>query len=199
MIKVSTFCVNWRKKMKQENQRVMLTKRLIREALVELLKAKNLRQISVRELCERAEINRTTFYKHYGSPDQVLQEILSDQIQNVIDLADNNGKPVSTPDFLERMCEYMWANRNLHKVLFSSQTGTEESDLFRLCANAMWSVRTFRPEMENLDPITDKAAMLFVESGCYAVFRWWLLEDVNQTPKEIAHIICRLIGLEHGA
>lgn len=185
--------------MKSENQRVMLTKRLIREALVELLKAKNLRQISVRELCERAGINRTTFYKHYGAPEQVLQEILSDQIQNVIALADDPGKPISAQIYLERVCEYMWENRNLHKVLFSSQTGTEETDLFHLCANAMWSVRTFRPEMENLDPITDQAAMLFVESGCYAVFRWWLLEDVKQTPKQIARIICRLIGLEPDA
>lgn len=185
--------------MKQENQRVMLTKRLIREALVTLLKEKNLRQISVRELCERAGINRTTFYKHYGAPEQVLQEIVAVEIQNVIALADDRGKPISTQNYLERVCEYMWENRNLHKVLFSSQIGTEESDLFRLTMNAMWSVRTFRPEMEHLDPITDRAAMLFVESGCYAVFRWWLLEDVNQTPKEIAHIICRLIGVEHSA
>lgn len=184
--------------MKQENQRVMLTKRLIREALVELLKVKQLRQISVRELCEHAGINRSTFYKHYGAPEQVLEEILSDQIQDVIDLAENQGKPISAQDYLERVCEYVWENRNLHKVLFSSQIGSVETALSRMCANAMWSVRTFRPDVDDLDPITDQAAMLFVESGCYAVFRWWLLEDVNQTPKEIAGIFCRLIGLESG-
>lgn len=185
--------------MKQENQRVKLTKRLIREALVELLKTKHLRQISVRELCEHAGINRSTFYKHYGAPENVLQEILSYQIENIIALADDDGKPISAQIYLERVCQYMWENRNLHKVLFSSQTGTEETDLFRMTTNAMWSVQTFRPEMKDLDPVTDQAAMLFVESGCYAVFRWWLMEDVAQTPKEIAQIICRLIGLQDEA
>lgn len=182
--------------MKQENQRIKLTKRLIREALVELLVSRKIRQISVRELCERAGINRSTFYKHYGAPENVLQEILTDQIQNVIDIAYDHGEPRTMRDYLERVCEYMWENRQLHKVLFSSQTGTEESDLFRLTSNAMWSVQTFRPEMNNLDPVTDQAAMLFVESGCYAVFRWWLMENVEQTPKDIAGILCRLIGLK---
>lgn len=182
--------------MDRENQRVKLTKRLIREALVELLETQQLRQISVRELCERAGINRSTFYKHYGAPDGVLKEILADQIQNVIDLADHHGGPITARIYLERVCEYMWDNRKLNKVLFSSHTGSEESDLFRMTSNALWTVRMFRPEMTDLDPITDQAAMLFVESGCYAVFRWWLMEEVDRSPKEIAGILCRLIGLE---
>ena len=41
-----------------------LTKRLIREALLELLKTKSIQKISVRELCDAAGINRTTFYNH---------------------------------------------------------------------------------------------------------------------------------------
>ena len=68
-------------------------------------------------------------------------------------------------------------------------------DLFCITSNALWNVKTFRQDVRPLDPLTDQAAMLFVESGCYSVFRWWLLDDINKTPKEIADLLCKLIGL----
>ncbi len=49
------------------NQRVMLTKRLIKESLLKILKSKKIHQVSVKELCIGAEINRSTFYEYYGS------------------------------------------------------------------------------------------------------------------------------------
>lgn len=182
--------------MERENQRVVLTKRMIREALLHLMETRSIRNISVRELCETAGINRSTFYKHYGAPENVLQEIQSELIQHIIDLAEDADKTVSTPTFLERVCEYLWENRRMHKVLLSSQTGSEGNDVFRMTSNALWTVKTFRPELADIDPVTDQAAMLFVEAGCYAVFRWWLLEDVEKTPKEIARTLCKLIGIE---
>ena len=53
----------------KSNQRVALTKQLIYQAFFTLLKKKSIRQISIRELCEIAGINRTTFYNHYGIQD----------------------------------------------------------------------------------------------------------------------------------
>jgi len=52
----------------RENQRVQLTKRLLKEALMKLLEEKPLEQINVSELCRVADINRATFYKHYAIP-----------------------------------------------------------------------------------------------------------------------------------
>ncbi len=61
--------------MVKENQRVALSKRMLKEGLMALLKKKNIRKISVNELCETAEINRTTFYRHYQTPHDVLIDI----------------------------------------------------------------------------------------------------------------------------
>ncbi len=59
----------------KESQRVRLTRRLLKESLFELLKNKSISKISVSELCVKAGINRTTFYAHYGSQYDVLQDI----------------------------------------------------------------------------------------------------------------------------
>ena len=60
---------------KKENQRITLTKRLLQDALINLLRTTDISKISIRELCEKAGINRTTFYNHYGSQYDVLKEL----------------------------------------------------------------------------------------------------------------------------
>ena len=50
---------------KTEDSRVRRTKRLLRQGLTELLQEKSIKKITVRELSERVDINRGTFYLHY--------------------------------------------------------------------------------------------------------------------------------------
>ncbi len=57
---------------KKEDRRIAMTKRLLKAALIELLKEQDIYHISIRELCERADVNRTTFYKYYGSQFDLL-------------------------------------------------------------------------------------------------------------------------------
>lgn len=60
----------------KNNQRTRLSKLLFKNALMDLLKEKgSVAKISVRELCDRAELNRSTFYAHYNEPKDLLYEI----------------------------------------------------------------------------------------------------------------------------
>ena len=61
--------------MERENQRIMLTKRLLKESLLRLLERKELDKISITELCREAGINRATFYRHYEIPRDILNEL----------------------------------------------------------------------------------------------------------------------------
>ena len=57
------------------NQRTRLTKLMFRKALAQLMKDKHISQISIREICEKAELNRSTFYLHYKNVYDLLEEI----------------------------------------------------------------------------------------------------------------------------
>lgn len=60
----------------KDNQRTRLSKLMLKKALMNLLSDKgNIEKITVRELCEKAELNRSTFYAHYGEPKDLLNEI----------------------------------------------------------------------------------------------------------------------------
>ncbi len=67
---------------KKVNQRIVATKRALQDALIEMLKTQNINFISIRELCQAAKVNRTTFYNHYGSQFDVLNEIAETHLQN---------------------------------------------------------------------------------------------------------------------
>lgn len=60
----------------KNNQRTRISKLLFKNALMDLLKEKgSISKVSVRELCDRAELNRSTFYAHYQEPKDLLYEI----------------------------------------------------------------------------------------------------------------------------
>ena len=50
------------------DRRVRYTKMVIRESFLDLLQTKDISQISIKEICEKADINRATFYSHYQDP-----------------------------------------------------------------------------------------------------------------------------------
>ena len=60
---------------KHDNRRVTMTKLLMKNALLELLEQKELSNISVTAICEIADIHRSTFYKYYSTPTDLLREI----------------------------------------------------------------------------------------------------------------------------
>ena len=47
------------------DRRVKYTKMVLRNALIKLLETKPISRITIKEICEEADINRTTYYAHY--------------------------------------------------------------------------------------------------------------------------------------
>lgn len=55
---------------------------MMKNAMMDLLREKNnVEKISVKELCERAELNRSTFYAHYSEPKDLFEEICNDILE----------------------------------------------------------------------------------------------------------------------
>lgn len=66
----------------ENDRRTRLTKALIRQAFTSLLEEKPIQRIAVTELCQRAGINRSTFYAHYGDIYDLLQQIEEDMLRD---------------------------------------------------------------------------------------------------------------------
>lgn len=60
-----------------ENRRILITKQLLCESFISLLKQKPIDKISVTELCQAANVNRGSFYAHYADVYDLLGQIES--------------------------------------------------------------------------------------------------------------------------
>lgn len=68
----------------KENQRIVITKRMLKEGLLRLLKTKKLEKIHINELCEESSVNRATFYRHYVTVQDVLLELEIDFVKQMV-------------------------------------------------------------------------------------------------------------------
>lgn len=71
-----------------EDRRVRKTKKAIRDVFCELTKERKLNEITVKELCAKADINKSTFYLHYRDIYDLadsIQNILIEDVCSIID------------------------------------------------------------------------------------------------------------------
>lgn len=54
--------------MSTENRRIKMTKALLNDSFLNVLKKKPLARITVKEICECADVNRSTYYVYYSDP-----------------------------------------------------------------------------------------------------------------------------------
>ena len=68
--------------MQETDSRTKLTQSLIRQAFTGLLQQKHIQRITVKELCQKAGINRSTFYAHYMDIYDLLQKLEEDMVED---------------------------------------------------------------------------------------------------------------------
>lgn len=71
------------------DKRVIRTKKAIKSALFTIMENKDISSITISELTKRANVNRRTFYTHYRSITDILNEIESDLVKSLTELVDN--------------------------------------------------------------------------------------------------------------
>ena len=78
--------------MRKTDARIRYTQRVLKESFLTLLKQKPVNRITVKEVCEMAELNRATFYAHYSDCFALLESIeqeLLDAFQKSLKLVDS--------------------------------------------------------------------------------------------------------------
>lgn len=168
-----------------ENQRVRLTKRLLKEALLELLEERNVEEISVKELCEKAEINRTTFYLHYNSQKDLFHELEDELLAATSKYLENVTPNMDSIQYLKTFLCYIKENSKLFRLLILRNNDTEFQDRYISSSLAMLK--------SNVDIYAQNDIETYVYSflihGELAILRRWFELDFNLEEERIANLI----------
>ena len=100
--------------------RVIKSKNSIFDAFVNLRSKKELRKITVKELCEKALINKSTFYTYYEDMFDLSDKIESSVVDGIVSTITNPQMMIDEPvKFYRSLLEAMAENKKLIDTVFS--------------------------------------------------------------------------------
>ena len=173
----------------KENQRITLTKRLLQEALFRLLEHTPLDKISITQLCNEAEINRATFYRHYETPSDILL-----QMQMDFDHQLRQRHPAENihnfPQYAEAFLADLYEHADQIKVFLKNNTS---DDLLHFINQTFELFLTQYTLGTTLDADSLKLLAAFTTGGSYHMLKQWLLGEIEKTPKEMANMITKVL------
>lgn len=179
---------------KKENQRVLMTKHLLHEGLLQLLEIKDMDKISVTELCRVSGINRATFYNHYSSPKDLLSDMEGELIAGIDALMDYPKSQEHAVATLESICAFMKENSRSILILSRYHADCDLVESFHKLNN-YFPPRKPRSRLTTaMDSDSVYLTVTFMYTGCYHLIREWLLKDIEKSPRQIAELLVQIIS-----
>lgn len=175
------------------------------EALMRLLGKKEFEYITIKEICEEAGVNRSTFYLHYENINDLLLESIGYineqflsyfQSENASIVTKIESCPAKelillTPQYLTPYLTYI----KEHKRLFL--TAMTKLTFMNYCEQTYQKMfqHVFYPIMNRLDiPISERSYMLsFYINGIIAIITEWLKNDCGDTIEQLTNIIVKYV------
>jgi AcrR family transcriptional regulator len=175
------------------DRRIKYTKLALRAGLITLLGRKPIDKISVKELCEAADINRSTFYAHYESPTDLLEQVEGELLRDLgvyLDAYNYKENADQSAELVTRVFEYVAENAELCRTVL------RENGSLVFQRELVQSIRTL-VEREWADKQTVDGEMLeyiltFAASGSIGIVKKWLESGLKKSPAEVATLVVNL-------
>ncbi|MDF2685129.1 MAG: transcriptional regulator, TetR family [Clostridia bacterium] len=179
------------------NRRVKYTKLVLKESFIKILEKKDISQISIKEICEDADINRATFYAHYNDQYDLLSKIENELFDNInahlseIYQINNDMNAVITA---EKIFEYIKENAKLCKLLLSDRGDFNfQKQLMMLVYDKIITELTGNNKIAKDDA---EYVYSFTITGCVGFVQKWLNDDMKKSARYMAETVIKLtIGL----
>lgn len=175
------------------DRRIRKTKAQLRTGLARLMKEKSINEITVRELVDEADINRSTFYLHYNDIYHLLESIENDlfeELRRIVDTHAVDPLDGDTFPFIADIFSLVEQNRDICSALLGDHGDLAfvrrieqfiESHSLSLLKNCI---------PENLDDIC--MTYSFCLSGCVGLIKSWLSGECSSTPAHMADLTYRI-------
>ncbi len=176
------------------DRRVKYTTTLLKESLIRLMHTRPISKISVKMLCEEADVNRSTFYAHFNDPYEVLrgieQGVISD-FNTYINESASDNQPESAVTVLKQLLDYTSDHADLFQVLLSDGGDTEfQKDLMSIVQDRMIA------NLQNAKQLNERTAEYlqgFVIAGALKILQKWLQDGTVESSQEMAEFITQLL------
>ena len=175
----------------KEDRRIRRTKKLLKNSLAELICEKNFKDITVKDITERADLNRGTFYLHYCDTYDLLNKVEYELIQNFENAIDEYDPSINNHSAYSVICQifdYINENFKILKIFFINNVSPSftESFINIIMTKGLEVQKNLHKGMSNKDM---EYILTFISYGFIGIIRKWLSEDMKMTKENFALII----------
>ena len=175
-----------------DSRKVQYTRMVLADGLIELMKTKPFDKITVRELCDLANVHRSTFYIHYEDIYALLRVIEDDALAwvctSIAELSDKYQE--SDEAFLcslERLSECFVKNTRLQVLMSERGDVSFQKKVF----GAAFQLRDHsKAKVGKLaKSLAEDLNFSFMVGGCVSMVQHWLKNGQKESPREIAQVV----------
>lgn len=178
------------------DRRVKYTKKVIKDTFISLLEEKEIKKITVSELCSIADINRATFYRYYldiyDLYDKIQDEFVT-ELKNII--INNHDIRISTGILVKSILEALLKEKKLSKIIFNKKNNLlfmdDIIDLSYKYGRKVWLEKN--PSLSEKDI---EYTSVFLFNAALGVINFWIENDFDGEPEVIGNMIEQLT--KHG-
>lgn len=170
--------------------RTRYTKKVIKESFFELLKENPLNKITVKSICDKSEINRTTFYRYYSDPFDLMEKIESELIDS-FRLYTRDAEYKNLTQIVDGMMDAVKLNQDIYTLLIS-----DNGDVTFINRILSSSYELFKDDLKGLVPrLSPKQQEWFyyyIAQGCISVVINWIQDGMKEDSSEVSDFIVKL-------
>jgi AcrR family transcriptional regulator len=167
---------------------------VLKQSLLGLLKEKSFSSVTVKEICERADINRSTFYAHYQDQYELMERIENEIIEDMTEYLNSYNLQVKEDSIrmTERLISYFAEKNEEIEILLNR---SDESSFERKVKEvAQQVIMKEWKEYHQMKTAYSSYISEFIISGTVQMMKRWLLRGMRENPREMAELIHALIN-----
>lgn len=173
-----------------DDRRIRKTKKVLKESLARLLLEKNLNNITIKELVDRADVNRGTFYLHYRDIYDMLSQIEAEMLNELesisqrfpASLLDDSPKP-----YISEVFQYIADNQTFCKMLLGPYGDMAFVDKLKRLVEEKCFYSLMEVCQENALQKYQYFASYTV-AGCVGLLQAWMEGGMTVSPQELAQV-----------
>jgi AcrR family transcriptional regulator len=180
------------------DRRVARTRGMLHQALLSLIMEKRYEAISVEDICDRANVGRSTFYAHFTGKDDLkrsglehLRRELLDQHRNASASAQASTRPLG---FSLTMFEHARDHMHLYRALVGSKGGAIALDTVRQTLCDFVRGELTRTKARDANGIPREFVVQHIVGAYMAVLIWWLDDGAKLPPRRMDELFQRLMS-----
>ena len=169
------------------------TRKLLVEALAQLLTERPYQELSVVDICRRAMVHRTTFYAHFNDKQELLRYLLEGMERECAATCLPQDPERSPREYLltaaRNVFQFFAQRRELYRACLSSGADAQAHTLEECAAGELCRLLSeprFRAVSPQVDP---QVAAHFYTGAMLSLIRWWLSSD---DPLPISSLLANL-------